>query len=284
MAHTWSYLGDTVSDATHHMYYRGQRIKEAYYRGEKIWGIEKLVGVYVAKLPDKIHYPEEGPIIEIKVGSLPNKTHYVEGEDFDYSGAVINAIYKDGHAEDVTSESSFIPVSELFASGNEDAHEARIRISEPLDYSGVKILALYSSGRTEDVTDYCAFYPNEGSFIDLSAIPLGIIVANLPNKVSYSAGERFDYTGVRILEVYANGHETDVTSKCDFMPSGERVARNASLLCVLVTKLPVKTSYSSGERLDYSGVRVLGAYTNGRILDVTSECAFSPPDGMILSR
>ena len=37
MAHTWSYLGDIVSDATHHMYYRGQRIKEAYYRGEKVW-------------------------------------------------------------------------------------------------------------------------------------------------------------------------------------------------------------------------------------------------------
>lgn len=36
--HTWSYLGDTVSDATHQMYYRGQLIKEAYYRGEKIWG------------------------------------------------------------------------------------------------------------------------------------------------------------------------------------------------------------------------------------------------------
>lgn len=35
--HTWSHLGNTVSDATHHMYYRGQRIKEAYYRGECIW-------------------------------------------------------------------------------------------------------------------------------------------------------------------------------------------------------------------------------------------------------
>ena len=35
--HIWSHLGDTVSDATHHMCYRGQRIKEAYYRGECIW-------------------------------------------------------------------------------------------------------------------------------------------------------------------------------------------------------------------------------------------------------
>ena len=38
MPHTWKLpYGDIVSDKTHAMYYRGQRIKEAYYRGEKIW-------------------------------------------------------------------------------------------------------------------------------------------------------------------------------------------------------------------------------------------------------
>lgn len=36
--HTWSWLGETVSDTTHRMIYRGEEIKEAYYRGEKIWG------------------------------------------------------------------------------------------------------------------------------------------------------------------------------------------------------------------------------------------------------
>lgn len=45
--YTWSYLGDTVSDATHHMYYRGQRIKEAYYRGEKIWGEPEVGSVRI---------------------------------------------------------------------------------------------------------------------------------------------------------------------------------------------------------------------------------------------
>lgn len=35
--HVWSYLGDTVSDDKYRMYYRGQRIKKAYYRGECIW-------------------------------------------------------------------------------------------------------------------------------------------------------------------------------------------------------------------------------------------------------
>ena len=46
--HTWSHLGDTVSDATHHMYYRGQRIKEAYYRGEKIWGEGDTGGLIIS--------------------------------------------------------------------------------------------------------------------------------------------------------------------------------------------------------------------------------------------
>lgn len=36
--HTWSWLGETVSDSTHRMFYRGEEIKEAYYRGEKVWG------------------------------------------------------------------------------------------------------------------------------------------------------------------------------------------------------------------------------------------------------
>lgn len=36
--HTWSWLGETVSDLTYRMYYRGKEIREAYYRGEKIWG------------------------------------------------------------------------------------------------------------------------------------------------------------------------------------------------------------------------------------------------------
>lgn len=36
--YTWSWHGETVSDSTHRMFYRGEEIKEAYYRGEKIWG------------------------------------------------------------------------------------------------------------------------------------------------------------------------------------------------------------------------------------------------------
>ena len=43
MAHTWKlpYGGGSVSDINYSMYYRGQRIKEAWYRGEKVWGDDK---------------------------------------------------------------------------------------------------------------------------------------------------------------------------------------------------------------------------------------------------
>lgn len=37
MSHTWSILGDTVNDQNYALYYRGQRIKEAYYRGQCVW-------------------------------------------------------------------------------------------------------------------------------------------------------------------------------------------------------------------------------------------------------
>lgn len=46
--HTWSHLGNTVSDDKYRMYYRRQRIKEAYYRGEKIWGEEEPVDYFIA--------------------------------------------------------------------------------------------------------------------------------------------------------------------------------------------------------------------------------------------
>ena len=42
MPHTWKLpYGDIVSDKTHAMYYRGQKIKEAYYRGECVWRKEE---------------------------------------------------------------------------------------------------------------------------------------------------------------------------------------------------------------------------------------------------
>ena len=200
--HTWSYLGDTVSDATRHMYYRGQRIREAYYRGEKIWYSDELSRIFIAKLPNKLHY-------------APN---------------------------------------------------------ESIDYEGVKILGVWLSGRTEDVTTDCEFYPPEGMFIDLSEVFLGIVLAQLPNKAAYSAGERLNYDGASILAIYADWHVEDITSECEFYQNSGTLALAPSLIGILVTKLPDKVIYKRGESLNFSGLKVYAAYTNGRLANVTNEC------------
>ena len=205
MAHTWSYFGDTVSDATHHMYYRGQRIREAYCRGEKIWG-EDFLGAVLAHLPDKLHY----------------------------------------------------------ASG------------EAIDYTGVKILGVWEGGRTEDITEKCEFLPEEGTVIDPSTVLIGIVVAQLPNKTTYSEGETLNYAGVVILAVYADWHTVDVTSECVFTPKSGAPAKVPALIGIFVTKLPTKTAYVSGDEISYDGVVVMGIYTNGMAVDITAECAFTP--------
>lgn len=73
--HTWSHLGDTVSDTTHHMYYRGQRIKEAYYRGECIWREEdsELIISFIADYT------------RITSGTIPTVGAEIIGENLSYS-------------------------------------------------------------------------------------------------------------------------------------------------------------------------------------------------------
>lgn len=201
--HMWSHLGDTVSDNKYHMYYHGQRIKEAYYRGEKIWAVDDFLDILLDKVPDKLHYSPE----------------------------------------------------------------------EEIDYSGARILGVWSSGRAEDITGECDFFPEEGTSIDLSKILLGIVLGRLPNKTAYSAGERINYDGLVILAVYADWHTQDITSECDFYLSPESIAAAPSLIGILVTKLPDKTIYARDEPLDFSGIRICAAYSNGRLADVTNECA-----------
>lgn len=208
VAHIWYHLGERVSDATHEMYYRGQRIREAYYRGELIWG-DEFLGILLDHLPYQLHYERR----------------------------------------------------------------------EAVNYNGVVILGVWSKGRTEDITDKCEFHPKEGTLIDPSTVLTGIMVAQLPSKTSYSSGERLTYSGVRVVAVYADGHMANVTPECEFSPKEGTIANAPSLIGIFVTKLPTKSTYASGDELDLEGVIVVAVYTNGVTIDVTSECSFSPDDG-----
>lgn len=264
---TWYNLGDRANDVTGDLYYRGQRIREAYYRGERIWG-EEFLGILLARLPDKLHYPGNGGLLRIDITKLPDKTHYTTGEDFDYSGAVVMANYEDGSAIDVTSQCAFIPATKMFDSGFNSGVTISQQENEPIDYTGIKILGVWTHG-TEDITEKCDFFPSEGTIIDKSTALLGIIVTRPPNKTTYRSGDVFDYSGVIVLAIYADGHTVDITSECDFAPTSGKPVRNVRMAGILVTKLPIRT-----EDNPYDGIEVMAVYTNGQTVDVTSECVF----------
>lgn len=260
-------LGDGATDISSDMYYRGQRIKEAYYRGEKVWG-EEFLGILLARLPDKLHYPGNGGLLGIDITKLPDKTHYTTGEDFDYSGAVVMANYTDGSAIDITSQCAFVPATKMLDSGFNSGVTIPQQENEPIDYTGIKILGVWTHGM-EDITEKCEFFPVEGTLIDKSTALLGIVVSRLPNKTTYGAGDVFDYSGVMVLAIYADGHAVDITSECKFNPDSGKPVRNVRMVGILVTKLPTGT-----EDNPYEEIEVTAVYTNGQILDITSECAF----------
>lgn len=262
---TWYKLGDMANDVTGDLYYRGQRIREAYYRGEQIWG-EEFLGILLARLPDKLHYPGNGGLLGIDITKLPDKTHYTTGEDFDYSGSVVIANYTDGSAIDITSQCAFIPATEILNSEVSTNITVAQTEDEPIDYSGIKVLGVWTHS-TEDITEKCEFFPPEGTLIDKSTALLGIIVARLPNKTIYAAGESLDYSGVMVLAVYADGHTVDITSECEFNPSSEKLVRSVHMVGILVIRLPTGT-----EDNPYEGVEVTAFYSNGQFVDVTEYC------------
>ena len=52
---------------------------------------------------------QEGPVQEVQVIKMPNKTEYLVGEYFDWTGAVIRVLYRDGDYEDITIEDYSYP-------------------------------------------------------------------------------------------------------------------------------------------------------------------------------
>ena len=87
--HKWGFNGEIVSDSTHKMYYRGQEIKEAYYRGEKIWSASAIIAILLA--------------------GLPYKLHYTLNENLDYTDVKILGVYPNGRSEDITAKCTFTP-------------------------------------------------------------------------------------------------------------------------------------------------------------------------------
>ncbi|MBR0034387.1 MAG: bacterial Ig-like domain-containing protein, partial [Synergistaceae bacterium] len=117
---------------------------------------------------------------------------YRAGETYDYGGAVVTAIYKDGSTKDVTEDAVFNPAegTTVVSSGSAELATQTVSVSY--------------NGKTD------SFDLATGGFAIVS-----LEVTAPPDKTVYYLQEDFDLTGFIVTAVYADGSRKDVTDKVE---------------------------------------------------------------------
>jgi len=117
----------------------------------------------------------------------PNKTTYTVGDTVDKTGLKVEAVYSDGSSEDVTSLAQISG----FANSTSSA--------------GTKTVTVSYGTLTSTFT------------VTVNAATLtSISIAAKPTKLTYSIGESFDKTGIKVVANYSNSTTVDVTSQVSY--------------------------------------------------------------------
>ena len=116
---------------------------------------------------------------DIQIQTPPTKTTYYEGENFDATGMVVKANYNDGTSKVITDYN-------ISNGSNLTQGQQYVTIS----YKGKQV--------RQNITV-------NGNVID------SIVVAVMPNKTTYIAGENFDPTGMVVKAVYKSGVSSEIT-------------------------------------------------------------------------
>ncbi len=217
-------------------------------------------------------------LTSISVTSNPVKVGYTQGEIIDYTGLVVTASYSDGSTNDVTALCSITPAS---GKAFDPETDTLAEIS-------------YSEGQTTATT----------SLMLTERYLTGISVTTNPTKIAYKYDERISYAGMVVTASYSDSSTLDVTNQCTISPANNKkfnadtdtyvdisytegqneatcmLTLTPILLTALeVTSNPTKTTYSSGESIDYSGIVITATYSDNTTDNVTAKCTFSPASG-----
>lgn len=144
---------------------------------------------------------EEFYVTELTILTPPEKTSYLEGEEFDYTGMTLKAVWNDEEEEtlhpieceitpegpltaDVTeitltyegkSVTQEITVTSATVTGlsiNTDSVETAVVVGSTLDLSALTVSATFNGNASRDVTSECTFTLNDVEIADLSAVTI----------------------------------------------------------------------------------------------------------------
>ena len=195
----------------------------------------------------------------IRIAQSPEKTVYVTGEKFNPSGMVVELIYADGSAAQIT------------------------------DYT-------LSPNKSEQLTgNINSVKVSFGSFTTEQPVrvktPIGIHVEQEPEKTTYLVLDYFQQAGMLVYVDFNDGTSAKTNFSCEpkqFVKEGENTkvtvtcteyknlpstSFNVNVVAVEkieITQMPSKTEYTEGEKFNKAGMTVIATFKNGETKEISS--------------
>ncbi len=205
------------------------------------------------KLPITV---ESNSVTSLKIKNSPTKTTYIEGENFNKTGLVIEATYKDGTKKEVTNY-------QITDGTNLKENQSYVTIS----YEGKTVKQIISVTK-----------------VNLTNLE----ITKNPTKTTYLVGENFDKTGMLVRATYGNGKNVLITSykvlngtnlkkgqtEVEISFGGKTVSQKINVidkevLNIKVKQEPTKTKYIKDlENIDLTGGILEVTYTDGTTFEL----------------
>ncbi|MDO4301978.1 MAG: bacterial Ig-like domain-containing protein [Clostridia bacterium] len=191
---------------------------------------------------------EDRAVTSIKVAHQPNKTEYIDGQQFDSTGLVVEAVYNDGTSEIIE------------------------------DYT------IENNTVTSGMTNVHITYGNVYTTVPITVLNKNVVkleVTHQPVKTEYVDGQEFDNTGLVVKATYTDGSTAiidDYTITPDKLSIGDTVVTLAKdgvnttvpvtvvervVDHIEVTRLPNKLDYNEGEVFNPDGMEITAVYNDG---------------------
>ena len=123
-----------------------------------------------------------------------------------------------------------------------------------------------------------------------------VTIKKLPTKKTYTVGEKFDPTGMIVKLTYSDGSTKEITSGYTYTPMGAmntvgqqtiavayqgkgtgfKVTVEPSLNSISIKAKPSKLTYTVGETLNTSGLKLTATYSDGTTKEITSGFTCTP--------
>lgn len=206
-------------------------------------------------------------LASIEITAQPMQTVYTEGDKFDPTGLVVNAVYSDESKEEITDYTLSIAKDTVLTSANK-------KVTVSYTYNEVTKTADFS------ITVKAIETPQE---VTLSALE----IASQPDKIVYNDGEAFDPTGLVVKAVYSDESKKDVTdytlsiAKDTVLTTADKkvtvsytedeitktadfnITVNKVLKSIEIETQPTKKEYNDGEKFNSAGMVVKAVYSDG---------------------